>query len=153
MGAKFGPTTFVFSALLAIIVIAGIAPLSQPRIPMNHMRAAESSSQLMAAESQYATRFPATGFTCDLRQLAEAGFIDKVLASGSKAGYQYDLYGCNTSIRATGFFFTAVPISQDKTGKLAFCGNQEGVLWFAKGGSRDECFRTRTTWIRSHAWR
>jgi hypothetical protein len=42
-----------------------IAPLSHPRIPMNHMRAANSSVQLIAAERQYATRFPATGFICD----------------------------------------------------------------------------------------
>src|SRR3989442_442503 len=59
-----GPFTItrnVFWGLLAvccvIIVIGATVPLSQPRIPMNHRRAANSSVQLIAAERQYATRF------------------------------------------------------------------------------------------------
>jgi hypothetical protein len=140
-----------------MIVTGAIVPLSQPRIPMNHMRAANSSVQLIAAERQYATRSTrsaATGFTCDLRQLAQAGLVDTVLGSGDKAGYLYELHGCNTTGTASLFFFTAVPIAQDRTGKFAFCANQEGVLWFAGGGSTDECFRARARWTRSSdGWR
>jgi len=137
-----------------MIVIGAIVPQSHPRIPMNHMRAANSSVQLIAAERQYATRFPATGFTCDLGQLAQAGLVDTVLASGDKAGYHYELHGCNTTWTASVFSFTAVPITQDRTGKLAFCANQEGVLWYAGDGSTDECFRVRARWNRSSdGWR
>src|SRR5438309_632549 len=108
-----------------------------PRMPMNHMRAANSSVQLIAAERQFATRFPATGFICDLRQLGQAGLVDTVLASGDKAGYHYELHGCNTTGTASVFSFTGVPKAQDRTGKFAFCANQEGVLWYASGGSTD----------------
>ena len=75
-----------------ILVIGAMAPLSQPRIPMNHRRAAHSAFQLIAAERQYAARFPPAGFTCDLPQLEQAGFVDKVLASGERAGYHYELH-------------------------------------------------------------
>src|SRR6266567_4347088 len=144
----------LLAACSVMIVIGAIVPLSQPRMPMNQMRAANSSVQLIAAERQYATRFPATGFTCDLRQLAQAGLIDTVLASGDKAGYHYELHGCNTTRTPSVFSFTAVPIAQDRTGKFAFCVNQEGVLWYAGGGSTDECFRARARWTRSSGgWR
>ena len=132
-----------------IVVIAAIAPLSQPRIPMNHMRAAHSAFQLIGAERQYAARFPAAGFTCDLRQLAQAGIVDKVLASGEEAGYHFELHGCNTTATVAAFSLSAVPIAQGKTGKFAFCANQEGMLWYAGSGSADECFRARATWTRS----
>ena len=143
----------LFAACCVMILIGAIVPLSQPRIPMNHIRAANTSARLIAAEQQYATSFPATGFTCDLRQLAQSGLVDRVLASGDKSGYHYELQGCNTTATASVFSFTAVPIAQDKTGKFAFCANQEGVLWYASGGSADECFRARTTWTKSDAWR
>lgn len=149
-------TRNVFGALFALcclmIVIGVLTPMSQPRIPLNHMRTADSSIQLISAERQYAARFPALGFTCDLRQLEHAGLIDSVLASGEKAGYHYELNGCDTKATASAFSFTAVPKAQDKTGKFAFCANQEGVLWFANGGV-EQCFKARTTWTKSDAWR
>ena len=127
--SRFAITRNVLLGLLAVgclmIVIGAILPpLSQPRIPMNHMRAAHSSVQLITAERQYAERFPAIGFTCDLRQLEQAGLIDAVLASGDKAGYHYELQGCNNAATPSVFSFTAVPIGQDRTGKLAFCANE-----------------------------
>jgi hypothetical protein len=156
-----GPFAITRNVLLGVLatccmmfVIGAIAPLSHPRIPMNHMRAANSSVQLIAAERQFATRFPATGFICDLRQLGQAGLVDTVLASGDKAGYHYELHGCNATGTASVFSFTAVPKAQDRTGKFAFCANQEGVLWYASGGSTDECFRARARWTRSSdGWR
>jgi hypothetical protein len=131
-----------------IAVIGAIVPLAQPRIPMNHMRAAHSAVQLIAAEQQYAARFSAAGFTCDLRQLGQAGVVDKVLASGEKAGYHYELHGCNTTANVAAFSLAALPIAQGRTGKFAFCANQEGVVWYAAGGSIDECFRARIRWTR-----
>jgi hypothetical protein len=72
-----------------------------------------------------------------------------VLASGDKAGYHYELDGCNTTGKTSVFSFSAVPIAQDRTGKFAFCANQEGVLWYAGDGSTEECFRARARWTRS----
>ncbi|SRR6266567_1031312 len=147
-----GPFTITRNVLLGLLaaccmmfVIGAIAPLSHPRIPMNHTRTAHSVVQLIAAERQYAARFPAEGFTCDLRQLAEAGIVDKALASGEKAGYHYELHGCDATASVAAFSVYAVPIAHGRTGEFAFCANQEGVLWYADGPA-DECFRERTRW-------
>jgi|ERR1700722_13251671 len=90
-------------ACCATIVVAAMLPLSHPRIPMNHMRTAHSVAQLIAAERQYTARFPASGFTCDLRELAQTGMVDRVLASGEKAGYKYKLHGCDASASVAAF--------------------------------------------------
>ena len=136
----------LLAACCVILVIGAKAPLSHPRIPMNHMRTAHSVVQLIAAERQYAARFPAAGLTCDLRQLAQSGMVDEVLASGEKAGYQYELHGCDATSSVAAFSVSAVPVAQGRTGEFAFCANQEGVLWYAGGGSAVECFRARTRW-------
>ena len=106
--------------------------------------------QLIAAEREYAASFPEEGFTCDLHQLAQAEIVDSKLASGEKAGYHYEVHGCDvTASKAAAFSVSAVPIAQGKTGELAFCANQEGVLWYAPGGSADECFKARSRWTQS----
>jgi len=136
-------------ACCATIVIAAIVPFSHPRIPMNQMRTAHSVAQLIAAERQYTARFPVSGVTCDLHQLAQSGMVDGVLASGEKAGYKYELHGCDATASVAAFSISAVPISQGRTGEFAFCANQEGVLWYAGSGSADDCFRARTRWNKS----
>lgn len=133
--------------MCALIIVGGaLAPLCQPRIPMNHMRAAHWTRQLITAEHQYAARFPAIGFTCDLHELEQAGTIDKVLASGERSGYRYELSGCLTAHIIT---VSAVPISAGITGEFVFCANEEGVLWYANGGSSDGCFHARRNWTKT----
>jgi hypothetical protein len=132
-----------------MVVIGAMVPMSEPRIPMNHIRTAHWIIQLTAAERQYAERFPAAGFTCNLHQLAQVGIVDKVLGSGERAGYRYELHGCDTTAPVSAFSISAVPLAQGRTGEFAFCANQEGVVWYAKGGSADECFKARTRWPKS----
>lgn len=141
---------FVSLVVIAIIVaVAGLMPLTQPRIPYNHVRAAHWTRQLIAAEHHYAGSFPLVGFTCDLRRLAEAGLIDEVLASGNKSGYRYELRGCGTSGTVAAFVVAALPTKAGATGKFAFCGNQEGVLWYADDGSADGCLHQRVRWTKA----
>jgi len=132
-----------------MVVIGAFIPMSEPRIPLNHMRTAHWVLKLIAAERQYAERFPAAGFTCDLHQLEQAGIVDKVLASGVRAGYRYELHGCGATAPISEFAVSAVPITPGRTGDFAFCMNQEGVLWYSKGGLADECFKARSRWPKS----
>jgi len=135
--------------IVIAFAIAVIIPNSHARIPMNHMRTSHSAVEIIAAERLYAAKFPEAGFTCDLHQLEQAGLVDEVLASGERAGYHYELHGCDSTAPATAFLLTAVPIAQGRTGEVAFCANQEGVLWYAHRGSVDDCFRARSTWALS----
>jgi hypothetical protein len=151
---RFGSTrygrnaAFISFAVIVIFVIAGLMPLAQPRIPYNHIRAAHGTRELMAAEHGYADSFPQVGFTCDLRRLGEARLIEKVLASGEKSGYHYELRGCGTTATAVAFAVAALPTKVGTTGKFAFCGNQEGLLWYAVNGSADDCLHQRVRWMR-----
>ncbi len=141
---------FVLVACLIIVLLAALMlPLSQRRIPMNHMRAAHWTRQLITAEHEYSAMFPASGFTCDLGRLEQSGTIDKVLASGEKSGYRYKLGNCSTSLTAHTFTVSAVPISAGTTGELAFCANEEGVLWYANAASSEECLRARRSWTKT----
>ncbi len=148
---KFARNAALFSvAVIAIIVaVAALMPLSQPRIPMNHTRAAHWTRHLVAAERQYAARFPAGGFTCNLQRLAEAGLIDKVLASGDKSGYRYELRNCGTSGKVAAFTMAAVPTKAGTTGVFAFCANEEGVVWYAEDGSADGCLQRQLKWTKT----
>ena len=139
----------VLAICCAVVVIVAIPSRPNPHIVMNHMLAAHSAFELIAAERQHAAKFPAAGFTCDLRQLGQEGMVGEVLASGERVGYHFELHGCETTATVTSFSLAAIPVAQGRTGEFAFCANQEGVLWYANSGSADECFKARTRWPRS----
>jgi hypothetical protein len=151
--SPFTITRNVLLGLLAIccvmVVIGVFIPMSEPRIPLNHMRTAHWVLTLIAAERQYAERFQAAGFTCDFHQLEQTGIVDKVFASGVRSGYRYELQGCDATTPVSRFSVSAVPTTKGKTGDFAFCTNQEGLLWYSKDGSADECFKARTRWTNS----
>jgi hypothetical protein len=139
-----------FAAIAIIVAVVVLVPtLDQPRIPYNHLRAAHWTRHLIAAEHHYAGSFPLVGFTCDLRRLAEAGLVDKVLASGDKSGYHYELRGCSTTTTVVAFAVAALPTKAGITGQFAFCGNQEGVVWYADNGSADHCLHQRVRWTKA----
>lgn len=134
--------------VLLISVVVGLifAPLSQPRIPYNHSRAIHSITDLSLAESNFAIRHPSTGFACnlgDLEQSSEpvplAGSVDRVLASGTKAGYHFEILCPQGSQSVTGYAITAVPVSPGITGKYAFCADQSGQVWYSENGLALDC--------------
>lgn len=80
MDGKFPERNFLLILLAVchvIVVIGAMSPLSQPRIPMNHMRFAHSAFQLIAAEQQYAERLRAAGFNVTCVNLRKQGLWTK----------------------------------------------------------------------------
>ena len=149
LGVKGGrkTTVFVLAAVSITILAAGLlVPLSTPRITTNQMRAAHSIRQLIAAERQYASEFPAIGFTCDLHKLRDAGLIDGVLASGEKAAYRYKIEGCISQGRVSKFSLIAQPTIAGVTGKFTFCASEEVVLWYRENSVQEDCLRGRVRW-------
>lgn len=86
------------------------------------------------------------GFTCDLHRLRDAGLIDVVLASGEKGAYLYKIEGCGELGRVSKFSLIAQPNVAGVTGKLTFCANEEGVLWYGENSSQEDCLRGRVPW-------
>ena len=92
------------------------------------------------AERNYAGQHPDSGYVCNLSKLGEQGLVDGVLASGTKAGYHFEircLQEGNQSV--VGYTITAVPISLGTTGKYVLCTNQSGQIWYSENGLVLDC--------------
>jgi hypothetical protein len=147
--------------ILAIILVGSIAlygvgmfaPLSTPRITLNHIRAGRNVRLLITAENAFSGKFPDVGFTCELHNLeriAESSdgvpIIDSVLASGEKAAYHYELSGCQQHEKAAHYVITAVPTKPGVVGKYPFCADERGVVWYDDSGSNASCLAEHWPW-------
>jgi hypothetical protein len=142
----------LISALLAALLLVAVGllgiflPLETPRVTLNHHRAVQSIRDLNSAEHTYALQHSKTEFACRLSELGEqgvgppAGLIDRVLASGTKSSYRFDLR-CSQgeSEKATAYTITALPTTPPTTGAYAFCTDQSGEIWYSANGSASDC--------------
>jgi hypothetical protein len=127
--------------ILAWIVVANAAP---PKNKKNSLRVFVAINRPPLTKADFAQID--TAITVGTKNLnVRIGFERNHIV----ARYHYELRGCNTTAPVTAFSFSAVPIIQGKTGEFAFCANQEGVVWYAKGGPAGECFKARTRWPKS----
>jgi hypothetical protein len=136
--------------LLAVLLLGIFLPQNTPRAVLNQQQAVRSIRDLSLAEHTYALQHPDAGFACDLRELGEqgvgppAGLIDRVLASGTKSSYHFEI-GCaqGESQKATAYTITAVPTKPGTTGVYALCTDQSGEIWYSENGSPSDCLAKR----------
>jgi hypothetical protein len=136
------------AALVAAAFLVGIFPPKAPRTFLNHRRAVASLRSLNLAERNYAEQHPDAGFACNPSDLAEqgsgaaprVGFIDQVLASGTKSSYNFAI-ACARSEgqKSTSYTITATPTKPGTTGVYAFCTDQSGEIWYSENGSTSDC--------------
>jgi hypothetical protein len=91
----------LFSAVLLALVVRTVffIPDEAPRTVLNLYRTVKSVQTLNIAEHAYAAQHLEAGFACKLSDLGgqgaeselEVGFVDPVLASGTKAGYEFEI--------------------------------------------------------------
>jgi type IV pilus assembly protein PilA len=103
--------------------------------------------KILAAETTYATNYPAVGFTCRLSDLdgfgaAEANehqamLISSGLAGGKHDGYAFSLSGC-ASPPATTFHLSATPTGESYS-RRAFCADQTGAIRSSSDGNAATC--------------
>ena len=69
-----------------------------------------------------------------LPELAQAGLIDGILATGTKAGYVFEVgpVRANANTQETMFWAYANPRVLDATGNRAYCTNHEGVVYYTQ---------------------
>lgn len=126
--------------LMAALLLVGIFPLATPRIFLNHRRAVASIQDLNLAEHDYALQHSNAGYACSLSDLGELGLVDRVLASGTKAAYRFEIHCLkNGSQKAVGYTVTAVPTIPGTTGVYALCADQSGEIWYSENGSTSDC--------------
>ena len=136
-------------AIILVIAAIAIPNMMRAKISANEASAVASLRTISTAETTYASTYPTVGYTCTLAELgppasgtamsvAAAGILDSVLASGSKAGYTFNLQGCAGTPKAN-YTSTAAPITVGATGTRAFCSSTPGVITFAADGTIATC--------------
>ncbi|MCU1300964.1 MAG: hypothetical protein JWQ87_1248 [Candidatus Sulfotelmatobacter sp.] len=136
-----------YLGLAAIPVILIIAAIAIPNLLRARMAANESSAvggvhTLMVAEVTYSSNHPQAGYTCSLSELAGAGLIQGNLAAGQQHGYTFELLGCSATEEGganSQFRIVAYPVTQNTTGKRAFCSDESGIIKMDGNGSPQDC--------------
>ena len=115
--------------LLAAIAIPGIL---RSRLSANEAGAVASLKTISWAATTYRAQSPV--YPANLADLASSApaYVDSVLGSGLKQGYQFNLTGS-----ANNFNVTAVPVTQNITGVRSFFVDAGGVIRASSNGTAD----------------
>jgi Tfp pilus assembly protein PilE len=126
--------------LVAIVVSAVLLFIYTPRfddnsVARNHANAVGALRQLNNLEKEYSNAHSGAGFACDL---------DKLHAPVTR-GYRVSFAGCDSSAANTTahYWLIAVPTELGKTGTVAYCSSEEGVIWYDSDGSGSSCLANR----------
>ena len=103
-----------------------------------------SIREVNLAQQSYSAQHPRTGYACTLTDLGEKGGVDGVLASGTKAGYHFEIQCPQRGAqKAEKFIITAVPVNPGVTGQYALCADQSGEVWYSELGLVSDCLAMR----------
>jgi len=142
---------FLIAAIVLFVLVfiwLGIFPHEAPRVFLNQRRAVKSITDVNLAQRDYAAFHPDAGYACNLSDLAEqasepsarVGFVDRVLASGTKSGYRFELQCLQDGNRkVTRFTITAVPQAAGTSGEYALCADQREEIWYSESGLASDC--------------
>ena len=114
-------------SIIAIIAAIAIPNLVASRMTGNEASAISSMRVLTSVNEMYRSRFG--GYAPTLVALQAGGFIDNVLSSGSKSGYNF----VNYSGTNVGWSVQANAATQGRTGERGFFVDESGVIRFATG--------------------
>jgi type IV pilus assembly protein PilA len=133
------------ASLPIVLIIAAIAipNLLRARIAANEASAAGGVRTLNVAEVSYAQSHAASGFTCSLTDLHDAGLIDEKLTSATRYGYRFRIDGCGgrTGGPVTQYQISAFPVKFNQSGVRQFCSDESGVIKSSKN-SRQDCMES-----------
>ena len=131
--------------LIVVAIILIIAAIAVPNLMAARMSANESSAAgairtINTGEVSYAATYPDIGYI-DLSSLGgptpctpsttSSCFIDTVLSSGAKEGYQFSVTpGTNVNGTNTTYVSLGDPSGLNSTGTRSFCSDQSGVIYY-----------------------
>ena len=115
-------------AIIAIIAAIAIPSLLNARKSGKEASAICSLRTLSTVNQQYRTRFQS--YAGSLANLSAATYIDSVLGSGTKSGYNFTYTGTTNT-----WSVSAVPSTPGTDGDRGFFVDTSGVLRFAPAGA------------------
>lgn len=148
IGGQFTPISMSGKVLAGTYKGAMLDSLAQDI--ENESSALQSMNVLTVAEAGYSSAYPAKGFTISLDKLGpaqgtadenHAGFIDAVLATGTKDGYQFTVrIPDGTSIGGTNFNYFIVGKPAAGHAGRTYCADSSGTVHYSEQGQ--ECTTT-----------
>jgi len=132
-------------AIILIIAAIAIPNMIRAKISANEASAASSVRVITRAQVSYYAAYPDVGYATSLTNLGgpadncqptstTACLIDTMLASGVKAGYDFQVTAVLPSGGVnTAFVVGASPVSFNQSGVRDFCATNDGVLRAQQG--------------------
>jgi type IV pilus assembly protein PilA len=118
----------VVVAIILIIAAIAIPNLIKAKASANEAATVSSIHAINTAEITYQTANPTIGFSALLSDLGPGGggYLDSVLANGTKSGYQYTYTAIGTA-PCLQYSLTADPLTRGVTGNRSFFSDQTNV--------------------------
>jgi type IV pilus assembly protein PilA len=133
----------VLAIILTICAIA-IPNLQSARIAANQASAVSSLRTINGSAITYSLTYPDSGFPASLAAMggaqpctasdANACLLDEVLASGTKGGYTF-VWTSDGNAPSVGYTITATPVTAGGSGKIMFCSDQSGSIFYDPSGA------------------
>jgi type IV pilus assembly protein PilA len=127
-------------AIILIIAAIAIPNFLRAKIVTNESSAVSSIHAITTAEITYSSVYNTIGFSAALSDLGDGGtspcpgiatascFIDAVLASGTKSGYNFTYVQDASFAPSVGFTINATPVTPDVSGVRGFFSDQSNVI-------------------------
>jgi len=118
----------VVVAIILIIAAIAIPNLIKAKVAANEAATVSSIHAINTAEITYQSANPSIGFSALLSDLGPTGggYLDAVLAGGTKSGYQYS-YGVTGTLPYLRYTVTADPLTRGVTGQKGFYSDESNV--------------------------
>ncbi len=113
-------------AIIGIIAAIAVPNLLQSKAAANEASAISSIRNIVTSQITYSATTGAGSYAADLAVLSSQKLIDAVLASGTKAGYNFAATGA-----ANTFVVTAEPSTPGSTGNRYFFSDESGVIRYS----------------------
>lgn len=122
----------IVTAIIALLATIAIASLLRSKLMSNEASAQGSLRTISSAlESYRAANGSYSSATFNVLASATPAYLDSVLGSGTKHGYNFSL---TVEADEQSYFCTGVPENQDITGSRSFCVSDDGVIRIQAGG-------------------
>ncbi len=146
-GLVLGYAGIAFIPMVLIIAAIAIPNLMRARMAANEASAVANIKTLGIVEISYSANHPTTGFTCALSDLGHDQLIPSQLASGTHAGYNFELSDCSPAADGgpnAKFQVVAYPRIANRSGVRAFCSDESGIIKVDSSGSARGCLENGT---------
>jgi len=137
----------VVVAIILIIAAIAIPNFLRAKISANESSAVSSVHAVDTAEIAYSTTYSTIGFSVSLADLGTGGtnpcaatatascFLDPVLASGTKSGYNFTYAQDGATTPALGYTINADPQIFSVTGGKGFYSDQSNIIRYSTTGA------------------